>query len=50
MNKWIIQIIMLCFLATLVACQPQQVKENSASSIQGTEKSPADVYVSLGVE
>ena len=50
MKKRVFQIIMVCVVVTLAACQPQQVKEKNASSIQGTEKSPADVYVSLGVE
>ncbi|MBV1875249.1 MAG: type IV pilus biogenesis/stability protein PilW [Cycloclasticus sp.] len=50
MKKWIIRVMMAWVVVTLIACQPEQVKESNVSSIQGTEKSPADVYVSLGVE
>jgi type IV pilus assembly protein PilF len=41
---------MVVVVLALTACQSQQVKYESESSIQGAEKSPADVYVSLGVE
>jgi type IV pilus assembly protein PilF len=44
------RLIIVATMLMLVACQPQQVREESPSSIQGVEKSPADVYISLGVE
>lgn len=50
MKKWILRVTMVGVVVTLIACQPQQIKEDDTSSIQGVEKSPADVYVSLGVE
>lgn len=39
----------LCFFIVLSACQSQPLKSESAH-MQGNESSPADVYVSLGVE
>lgn len=49
MRKWSFRLIMVLVVVAITACQPQHVKESN-SSIQGAEKSPADVYVSLGVE
>jgi type IV pilus assembly protein PilF len=49
MRKWSFRLMMAFVAVAIAACQPQQVKESN-SSIQGAEKSPADVYVSLGVE
>ncbi|MEO1889255.1 MAG: type IV pilus biogenesis/stability protein PilW [Cycloclasticus sp.] len=44
-----LRLLMLLMVLVLSACQAQQIREES-SSLQGAEKSPADVYVSLGVE
>jgi len=49
MNKWIFRLSTALSMLVLVACQSQQIKQEQ-SSIQGVERSPADVYVSLGVE
>jgi len=49
MNKWIFRLTTVLSLLFLIGCQPQQVKQEQ-SAIQGVEKSPADVYVSLGME
>ena len=50
MKKWIFRVLLALAMVVLTACQPQQVKASKASSIQGAEKSPADVYISLGME
>ena len=49
MKKWIFRLMMVLVVITVTGCESQQVKDTN-SSIQGAEKSPADVYVSLGVE
>jgi len=49
MNKWVFCLTTVLSLLLLVGCQPQKVKQEQ-SVIQGGEKSPADVYVSLGME
>ncbi len=49
MKNWMQRFFILSLMLLLSACQSQQVKEES-SVLQGVEKSPADVYVSLGVE
>ena len=49
MKKWIFRMSMVLSILMLTACQSQQVKEE-ASAIQGAQRSPAEVYVSLGVE
>ncbi|MBL4707355.1 MAG: hypothetical protein JKY48_02820, partial [Flavobacteriales bacterium] len=49
MMNWGSRLLMLLMLLVLSACQSQQIREES-SFLQGAEKSPADVYVSLGVE
>ncbi|MBL4744046.1 MAG: type IV pilus biogenesis/stability protein PilW [Cycloclasticus sp.] len=50
MKIWVLRLLVLSVIFTLAACQPQHIKEESSSAIQGAEKSPADVYTSLGVE
>jgi len=49
MNKWLVRLSLVLSVLLLIACQPEQVKEGDLA-IQGGEKSPAAVYVSLGVE
>jgi len=49
MKKWLSRLLILFALAALFGCQSQQIKEEE-SSLKGVEKSPADVYVSLGIE
>ncbi|MGB1702037.1 MAG: type IV pilus biogenesis/stability protein PilW [Cycloclasticus sp.] len=50
MKKWTLRLLAVWLVMMLVACQSQQIKNDETSSIQGSEKSAADVYVSLGVE
>ncbi|MBV1950714.1 MAG: type IV pilus biogenesis/stability protein PilW [Cycloclasticus sp.] len=49
MEKKVFRLILVCLTLLLCACQGQQIKEET-QALKGTEKSPADVYVSLGVE
>ena len=49
MKKWIFRLMMVLVAISISACQSRQVKDNY-SSLEGAEKSPADVYVSLGME
>jgi len=49
MEKKVFRLVLACLILLLCACQAQQIKEES-EALKGTEKSPADVYVSLGVE
>ena len=49
MKSFVLRSIIALTTLTLIACQSQPIK-NESPLIQGSEKSPADVYVSLGVE
>lgn len=50
MNSLVFRLVPLVLMLMLSACQTQQKIKAESSALQGVEKSPADVYVSLGVE